>query len=426
MLSRLLGLPAEDLRRASPFFAVYFVLFTGLTLADGVSVALFASRIGIQRMPAWYAVTAVCTLVVISLYVTQANRASSPRMFGWILAVTALMFLSSWAGYHWRGDLAPLGMLFVTRELVFTLILMHFGTYLQDYFPRVGLNQILPFIYAGGRLGGILGGGLLGWGPESWATIDFVPIVVGCFGLGWLLILRISRTVSPCEESTQANEIEAEPNQTDPGVADKPLRLTLLRLCIQQFGNPLFFWLTATTLTFILCRWFMAYQYTVVFEESFADDVALARYLGRYAQVALAMSLLIQLLLINRLVQRIGVGKAHLFYGGCVAVALVSQTLLANLPLATATRFIENELRFGFRNPLNQMFVNRFHRSMRILVRAWSLGWLIPLGTLLASGLLYLLAQVEAIHALQLAGAVLGVVYLWCACRIAKAYDHAS
>ena len=85
-VGRALGLSPDELRRACPFFVIYLLLFTALTIADGVSVSLFASRIGADRLPAWYSATAVLSLVMISIYLTQATRLSSSRMFGWILA----------------------------------------------------------------------------------------------------------------------------------------------------------------------------------------------------------------------------------------------------------------------------------------------------------------------------------------------------
>jgi hypothetical protein len=62
---------------------VDLLLFTALTIADGVAVSLFARRIGAARLPGWYSITAVLRLVMISAYLTQAMRHGGGRVFGW-------------------------------------------------------------------------------------------------------------------------------------------------------------------------------------------------------------------------------------------------------------------------------------------------------------------------------------------------------
>src|SRR5690606_15782471 len=47
-----------------------------------------------------------------------------------------------------------------------------------------------------------------------------------------------------------------------------------------------------------------------------------------------------------------------------------------------------SELRFGMRNPINQLVVNKLSKPMRVRVRAFSLGALIPVATLFASAVL--------------------------------------
>src|SRR5262249_38226742 len=105
----------------------------------------------------------------------------------------------------------------------------------------------------------------------------------------------------------------------------------------------------------MVVRWFLNYENNRFFEGHFAHSAAVAEFLGRYTQVALLVSLGVQLLLVNRLVAWVGIRGAYLGYGTLVCAA----ALLALRPMTLATavfaRLLETELRFGLRNPLMQL-----------------------------------------------------------------------
>jgi ATP/ADP translocase len=356
------------------------------------------------------------------------------------------MFLAAWLVYSRWGGAAPLGTLFVTREIALTMVLMHFGTFLQDYFLRSELNRILPVIYAGGRVGGIIGGGALGWFAERIGTVNLVPGVVALLLVSWGTIIWISLAIRPRDEDAEELQPFADLSGRSMSDASTQMRLSdadgsapqphqpgesqpSLVTCIQRFLNrvvtcPLLGWLTVATLLFIICRWFLAYQYTAFFEGHFDDDVELARFLGRYTQIALLISLFLQLFVINRLVSWLGVSSTHLLYSVLVTGGLIGNVLASSLPVAVASRFLESELRFGLRNPVNQMMVNRFAKRIRIVVRGWSLGWLIPIGTLVASGLIAALLRLGGPLAVAVVGLPVGICFVLSAIRVGRAYDR--
>lgn len=415
---QLLGLEPGDLPRAAPFFVVYLLLFSALTIADGVSVSLFASRIGADRLPTWYSATAVLSLVMIGTYLTQATRHNGGRVFGWILGGIAVIFMTAWITYRLYGGTVPLGMLFVTREIALTMVLMHFGTFLQDYFLRSELNRLLPIIYAGGRVGGIMGGGMLGWLASRIGTIHLVPLVVLLLVIAWGGIVRISKSIPKQIEEDELYQPELPTDQEA-----EPRCTAVKRFLLQVCRCSLLGWLTVTTLLFIMCRWFLAYQYTAFFEVHFDNDVELANFLGRYTQFALAISLVLQLFVVNRMVGLLGVATTHTTYSVLVMGGLVGNVFFVCIPIAVASRFLESELRFGLRNPVNQMMVNRFTKKMRIVVRGWSLGWLIPMGTLIASGTIAGLIKIDP-PLVGTVGILLGIAFVISAIGVGKAYDR--
>src|SRR5438552_3943840 len=211
MLRRLLFLQPGELSRLWPFFGLYFFLFGALTLADGVALAMFVREVGSRNLPSAYAVIALLNLLVMTGYVLGTERLGSERTFQLILLGSGAVFALAWLALErLEGGDVWVGLMFVSREIAFTLVLMHFGTFLQDYFTRAEMNRVLPVVYSGGRLGGIAGGAVLEHLAEPLGLIHlallFAGIMVLCaFGVR-LIAWRLPHVYAP------------EDDRGDPGV----------------------------------------------------------------------------------------------------------------------------------------------------------------------------------------------------------------
>lgn len=434
LLERLFYLEGGEWKRVFPFFLLYLGLFMGLTLADGLSLALFVQKLGAARLPGCYALTAVLNLFGVAAYLWSIRSLGSVRVFQGILLGSAGLYLLVWglvrlldAGNSWFI------LLFVGREMAYTLVLMHFGNYLLDFFQPLQLRRVLPIIYAGGRVGGIGGGAILQVLPGYIEPIDLVLLFVVLFGVGVLAIGLLAKTQQQSESPTtddQANESSEEESaaassraqssgqpSSSASVTPQDSLEQAATESVRGFLNfvwraPVMFWITIVSILFVVCRWLLNFQYSSQFETHFADAASMTRFLGQYTQLALLFSLVLQLLLVNRLVSWIGLRGAHFLYGGLLFAAFMGNLMWVAFPLAVFSRFVEAELRFGLRNPVNQMILNQFPKSVRVPVRAWTLGVLIPLATLLTAGLLARLPDFGGMLAIAWLGVVAGACYL--------------
>ena len=144
-LSELLYLRPGELGRAWPFFGLYLLLFAAFSLADGLSLALFVETLGSESLPMYYGITAGVNLVLIAVYVLLAERVGPLRMFEVILGAVLITYFAAWLVLPPAdGKSQWYGALFVAREVAFTLVLMHFGTYLQKYFTMTSLIVSCP------------------------------------------------------------------------------------------------------------------------------------------------------------------------------------------------------------------------------------------------------------------------------------------
>jgi len=412
MLRRLLYLNPGDLSRVWPFFLLYLILFAAFSLADGLSQSLFVQEVGPDRLPFAYGCVAVSNLVVMTLYIYLAEKVGSIWTFGFILGGSAAVFAAAWLALSLDGGTAWYALLYVGREIGITLMLMHFGTYLNDFFTRMELNRVLPVIYSGGRVGGILGGFLLQHLAEPWGLVNLIGLFVAlCLvGLGTIgLTARFLPHVSHPEDHVSDAGLKRHAAHAGLEERAKTSGRAFLHFV---WANPLLFWITVTSVLFILCRWLLNFQYSSFFAVHFENDQDMAEFFGLYTQIALVGSLIVQLLVVNRLVAWIGLKGAHLVYGTLLLVSMVMCLGTMTFALAIFARLMETELRFGLRNPIMQLITNKFSKGLRVRVRAWSLGMVIPLSTLLSSLLLGLFVGAGWTAWVSILGAACGMLYL--------------
>lgn len=416
VLSRLLYVPPALLRRGAPFFALYLVLFSALTLADGLSLTLLLQSVGAKALPNYYACSAVCLLVAAGIYLNVVDRFQPGRVFVAILATPLLLFAAVWCLVSpGSGGSCWLGLLFIGRELAFCLVLLHFGAYLQQFFTRDELSSVMPVIYAGGRFGGIAGGVVL----ERWSAvirpIDLLLVAVGALLLGIILVEVIRRCVLPVAEapSRRTNHLAVASDQSEATQSVAGF-LRFVRC------NPLMFWITLTTMSYFACRAFISYGYSSRFEVAFTSESEMAGFIGRYTTYALSASLLLQLFVVNRLIAWAGVRVAHMSYAILLASSAVLSGFELSLTTAVFARFVEGELRYALRNPTAQLIVIQFSRALRTRARAWSVGFLIPISTFAASSLLAAMLGGGLSHWIGSATVCLGLVYFGCALRLAR------
>jgi hypothetical protein len=406
-LGRLFHLEPGQLPRALPFFAVYGVLFTALSLLDGLSLALFVQRVGAAGLPTVSAAAAGLTLTAVLAYMTWAERFDTGTVFTAILVPPMLVLLVAW------GMLAPggehsgwLAVVFVCREVTMTMVLLHFGNFLRDLFPQADLARIMPFVYAGGRVGGLVGGRLLETLARPLGTLPLLGVVAGILLAAAVMVTVVRRRHGLVPAARGPRHVTTE--------------RSLGSFAGRVWSDPLLRWITLSTIAFFACRTFLAFRVSGFFEAAFDDDVALSAFLGRYVQAATLVSIVVQLLFAARWIGRVGLGGAHVTYAAILACA----ALLAAGPLTFATavfgRFVESELRYALRNPVAQLTVNLFPRSIRLRARAWSLGLLIPLSTCAASGGFAAIQGLGSPAILGGATAGLGGIYLLAAGGLAR------
>lgn len=391
MASRLLGLRSGELGRCMPFLLLYAVLSAMLQIGDSVSLTLFVRRVPVDSLPPYYAASALFNAILLYGYVRAARRTSSARLFHAVIVTVVLTFLTIWAMVAWPGAASQFvyGGLLIARELAYTLVIMHFGNYLPDFFSREEMDRVLPIIYAGGRLGGIAAGLTVAAFSPVIKTHDFLLMVASLGVAATLMVVNIGR---PSVSETMRPESPGERSEDTTRGAERML-----------------VWYSVASLLVMCCRWFLSFEYQGGFQAHFTKNAEMIAFLGRYTTVALGISLALQILGTSRVVKRIGLGPAYFIYSLVMCIALALSSATDALVVAVFARFVESELRLAYRNPINQLVTNRLPRERRKVLRAWTNGLFLPLGTMIAAVTMFLLQQFKLGWYIPLVGLAFGL-----------------
>ena len=427
LLRRILGVDDADLGRTAAFALLYLAVFAALTAFDGVAVSLFVKRVGVDALPRTFGLVALANLVAVGLYVLFAERFSNVRVFVGLALGTSLSCLGAWAFLSGDAPIAdprPYTFMYAAREVFQALFLLHFAAFVQRFFTRAHLQQVMPLIYAGGRVGGMVGGVLLTHAGPSVGIVNLLlvgGVIASTVAVGAVVLhLRFTPALDPGDDEASSSLRGA--NGRSALELDRQARASMRGFLDSLARSPLLLWHAVSTMVYIGCRLVLAYQYSGFFESRFASEVELAAFLGTYAQIALGVSLVLQLFLLTRLVRWIGLRGTQFAYATAVFAALTMHAVHPTLVVAVFARFVDQELRLCLRNPTNQLVTNLLSRPLRNRLRCFNAGVVTPASTLATSVALGTASAAAWPLAVPMLGLVLGFFYLVSNRRMNLAY----
>lgn len=387
-------------------------------MADALSLSLFVSQISAPDLPYYYGLAAAVSFLVIKFYGYLVDRFSLCDTFVVILLILTIAFAATYALELTQSIGDALGaILFVLREAAYTIILVHFGTYLQQFFPNNELRRLLPLVYSGGRLGGLVGAFLLTLVVPRFGVMQAVPVFIGMMAVAFLLVVILNRSF-PLAEVPSEGEVESSENST------RFVFLNETRTMLDQY--PLVRWNAISGFLFMLCRWLLVFQYSLIYQKYFSDPEAMTLFLAKYTQVSLLASLFIQAVFVSRVVQKWGLSKAHLFYNLIMTAGFFLIWTYPGIVSATYCRFVESELRFSWRNPINQLVTNFYPAKVRVKARALTLGTVNPSAIFVAALALGYISGMNVIWVTPGLSVVLSGFYLKASHRMYAALAQTS
>lgn len=316
-LTRLVRVEAGEIPASLWSFACFFCLLCGYyvlrPLRDEMGV-----QGGVENLPLLFSVTFVAMTAVVPFFGFVASRLPRRRLVPW----TYLFFIANVLVFHGLFSSgigqAPVARAFFVWVSVFNLFVVSlFWSLMADLFRPRQAARLFGFISAGGSCGALVGPTLTALLAAPLGTANLLLVSGGFLGLALLCVRALLRGadvqgVLPAEPSVPTDSIGG---STWSGVT------VILR-------SPYLLGIVAYVLLYTVLMGFAYLELARLVSETYGDS---AQRTALFAQVDLAVNMLTllgQLFLVGRVVQKLGVGAAlallpALGLAGFLAIAVV-------------------------------------------------------------------------------------------------------
>jgi HEAT repeat protein/CRP-like cAMP-binding protein len=386
LLSRLFNVRPHEWPRLLFLYGMGIVFLIGLTWGETIADALFLSRLGVENLPVLFVLEAVITIIALAIFSAFADRIRDDVLLIAILLLGALSVLLSriLAGIGQESLAFP--MLYLASRVIRDVFNVQFWTYVNGFYDTRSAKRIIPVIATAARIAGAIAG-------------LSMPIITSLFSqavdvsFAWistLILMAIMVWSMPRLLRDQAPSPASRASQKQgSGIG------AYLNNIREGYGfvakSPFLRWMAASTLLLIVLTTLITFQGSAIFVAELKDEKVIADYLGTLTGITNLVMLPIQLFLLGRLVQRLGLGTANLIYplsllGICGSLILFPRALFS----AAAQHFARTTYRTAFRNTLDNLMYNAVPLRVKGRARAFIGGLVMPIGTIIGGGLLLL------------------------------------
>jgi len=183
-------------------------------------------------------------------------------------------------------------------------------------------------------------------------------------------------------------------------------------------------WMTLSTLLVTTVLTLLQFQTSEVLVAQLRSVAQIASFLGLLTGVANLLLLPIQLLVLSRLIGRIGLGNAHLIFPGTILPVSIL-LLVPTLPSAALAYVGRTSFFYGIGALIDSLLYNAVPHALKARARAFIGGLITPLGSLVGGGLLLLLQALSLVALVPWLIVALAVAYLSSAMAVRARYGQA-
>ncbi|MFQ3535395.1 MAG: Npt1/Npt2 family nucleotide transporter [Aggregatilineales bacterium] len=388
-LSRLFNVRPNEWARLLFLYGMGIVFLIGLTWGETIADALFLSRLGVENLPILFVLEAVVTIIALAIFSAFADRIRDDVLLIAILLLGGVSVLLSrlLAGIGQESLAFP--MLYLASRVIRDVFNVQFWTYVNGFYDTRSAKRIIPVIATAARVAGAIAGLSMPVVTSLFnQTIDISLAWISTLVLMAVMVWAMPRILREREQVSSGTL--SRPSVSAGGGAGAYIK-NIREGYSFVVKSPFLRWMAISTLLLIVLTTLITFQGSAIFVAELRDERVIADYLGTLTGLTNLIMLPVQLFLLGRLVQRLGLGTANLIYplsmlGICGSLIVFPGALFS----AAAQHFARTTFRTAFRNTLDNLMYNAVPLRMKGRARAFIGGLVMPIGTIIGGGLLLL------------------------------------
>jgi HEAT repeat protein len=423
LLSKLLDIRSNEWPRASLLYAIIFLATTGIIWGETIVSASFLNQIGVDFLPWFFVAKALISLPATMAYAAFADRVPNDWLLMAILGVAIAgivvgLLLLGW-GLTAVGYPLLYLLLFVPLDDIFAT---HWYTYVNGFYDSRAAKRIVPVISTGTRIAGIVAGlamPLLNRAlPPSGIIMIWLATLLGTALLVWLAPgARVRRPMK--HDRGHSTFATARPTQ----------RISYFDNIREGYrfvvGSVYLRWMAISALLLAALLTLIEYRGSQILLAELKTTADIANFIGTLNGVGNLIVLPIQLFLLSRIINRIGMGNAALIYPASDLLACGALLIAPGLSTAAISHVDRNVLLPALRSPIDSLLYNAVPLRVKGRVRAFIGGIVVPFGALIGGVLLLMLSLASSAWLLTIMIGAFAISYAATALVIRKRYVHA-
>ena len=414
LLGRMLMLKPGEGGKTAYFIAFFLLLGVGLAIGKGSADALFIKRYGVEYFPLVYLFLSLHLALFCLLYAAYVDRMSAERFFRMLFAIQGATLVVMALVMASGGVDLVYPLYYIVYALSSELLLVHGAFYIGQNFDTLQAKRLTPVIFAGYQFGMIAGG----------LVLMFVTPLIGLSNtpLVWLgmtaLALALQQLWHRRHGASPYYYHISKSSHSQLGRAVEEIRegfdYTRRSPLLVNAAWALFF--------MVVTYYMLSYCANTIYTQVFTDETRLASFFGALVIATNVLALVTQLLVTNRLIERLGVRKANTIYPATTILSFVLLLIQPGFYAALFSSFNRETIMPAIRTPVRQLFFNVLPDRVKGRARAISVAIVMPLALFVCGGMILLTQQGENIDSVLLAGLLCSVAYLVFTVRMGREY----
>jgi HEAT repeat protein len=400
-----------------------FLVVAGNTWGRTIVFAAFLQQVGVQALPVVLAISAIFSIFSTGIYTAFADRVSNDKLLIGILGVAVVGMV---AGRVLLGSEAstlayPL-LYFVFLVVIQGTFFLHWWTYVNSYYDTRSAKRIIPIVATAARIAGILGGlsmPLLNrvLAPEG-IIVLWISLLAVVGLLAWLMpfILREQKSADthPLGLVTTGDEIK------------HAAYIANLKEGFQFVSQSSYLrWMALSTFLLMMLMAFLHFESSEILERELQSVEELSNLVGNLTGFANLIMLPFQLFLLGRIIGRVGLGNANLIFPFSTLGIAAGLVFAPGVPSALMADLDYNILRSSVQSPIESLLYNAVPLRIKGRARAFINGLVLPIGSLVGSGLLLLPFFIATDWILPVMIGLLSVAFVITGVIISRQYGQA-